>query len=233
MRALLLSVLLVSSTANAYLPPAGFVLGHAVTARAGLKSLEWTAKVTDLKNRAVFKETLRLDFVAGKVSASYQSPTDEPLGSIQGPIALINKLGRFWLCVSLDPNIARVKSALETLHVLPAEAEEARLERIGSQVAWAWGVDALIGFEKDEFSPLIYRETLDPKSDSVQFQGFAIASANSRVPRNVLVRSKGEDAFSFELKSIKTDSPAPKEKEKIAGAAPQLPSVKDWVSLVR
>jgi hypothetical protein len=220
-----------SLPALAYLPPAGFVLGHSVTERAGLKSLEWTAKITDLKNRSAFKETLKLDFVAGKMSAVYQSPTEEPLGTIQGPIALINKLGRFWLCVSLDPNIARVKSALETLRVLPAEVEETRLDRIGNQIAWVWGVDALIGFEKDEFTPLIYRETQDPKSDSILFQGFAIASANSKVPKNVIVHAKGEDLFTFELKSIKTD--ARPGKEKIAGPAPQLPSVKEWISLVR
>ncbi|MBU6153617.1 MAG: hypothetical protein KGP28_04880 [Bdellovibrionales bacterium] len=231
MRFLVLMIFFFASPANAYLPPAGFVLGHAVTDRAGLKSLEWTAKVTDLKNRAAFKEVLRLDFISGKISASYQSPTDEALGGIQGPISLLNKLGRFWLCVSLDPNIARVKAALETLRVLPGETEETRLERVGNQIAWMWGVDALIGFEKDEFTPLIYRENADPKADAIIFQGFAIAAANSKVPRNVLVRVKDEDLFSFELKSIKTDSPAIK--EKISIAAPQLPSVKEWISLVR
>jgi hypothetical protein len=231
MKVLSLLISLFSVPAFAYLPPAGFVLGHAVTERAGLKSLEWSAKITDLKNRSVFKETMRLDFVAGKMSAVYQSPTDEPLGAIQGPISLINKLGRFWLCVSLDPNIARVKSALESLRVLPSEAEETRLDRIGNQIAWVWGVDALIGFEKDEFTPLIYRESEDPKSDSVLFQGFAIASANSKVPKNVILHAKGEDLFTFELKSIKTDSlPG---KEKITGPAPQLPALKEWISLVR
>ncbi len=232
MKALMIAIIFMAAPAHAYLPPAGFVLGHSVTERAGLKSLEWTAKITELKSHSVFKEILRLDFVSGKMSASFQSPSDEPLGSIQGPIALINKLGRFWLCVSLDPNIARVKSALETLRVLPAEMEETRLDRIGSQIAWVWGVDALIGFEKDEFTPLIYRETQDSKGDSVLFQGFAIAAANSKVPKNVMIHVRGEDLFSFELKSIKTDALAPA-KEKAPGSAPQLPAIKEWISLVR
>ncbi len=231
MRFLLLPLFFISSAAFAYLPPAGFVLGHSVTERAGLKSLEWTARVTDLKNRSVFKEVLKLDFIAGKLSATYLSPTDEPLGAIEGPIHLINKLGRFWLCVSLDPNIARVKSALETLKVLPAEVEETRLERVGNQIAWVWGVDSLIGFEKDEFTPLLYRESQDVKSDSVLFQGFAMAAANSKVPKNVLVHAKGEDLFSFELKSIKTNGLQGKEKP--TGPAPQLPAVREWISLVR
>jgi len=197
----------------------------------GLKALEWTAKITDLKTRTVFKETLKLDFVSGKLSASYQTPSDEPLGSIQGPISLVNKLGKFWLCVALDPNIARVKTALESLRVLPADVEETRLERIGTRVAWVWGVDSVIGFEKDEFTPLLYRETPDARSDMVLFQGFAIASANSRVPKTVTIRTHGEDQFVFELRSIKTDgAPA---KEKGQAQAPQLPAVKEWISLVR
>ncbi len=218
------------SSAWAYVPPAGFVLGHTVSQRSGLKSIEWTAKVTDLNSKSVFKEALRIDFQSGKVTAIYSSPSDEPLGSIQTSIASLHRLGKFWLGISLDPSMSRVKEALLELNVLPAEGEEAKLGRSKGKPVWFWGNESRIEFEKDEFNPISYQGGADATSDGVFFDGFAIASAKAKAPKLVRVRTQTFDTYQFELKSIKTDSPL---KEKMQASTLQQAAVKEWVSLVR
>jgi len=232
---------LIPAAAHAYLPPAGFVLSHAVGERSGLKSIEWTAKVTrhgaqgaeDDAHVSGFKETLRVDYATGTVRMSFSSPSDQPLGSFQTTLDRLSPIGRFWLVVALDPNFSRVKTALEELQLLPAPEQEARLTRSGDKVAWTWGKDtdpvSEVDFQKDEFTPLAYRSGL--KRDGVSFDSVAIAGASAKVPRQVSVRFEGRNnAWDFELKSVKTDAPA----EKNPASAPvTLPGIKEWIKLVR
>jgi hypothetical protein len=229
------------SNAFAYVPQAGFVLNHALTERSGLKNLEWTAKVTNhyskLKNPeeadSVFKETLRVDYVTGKVQISFASPSDQPLGAVQTTLAKLGRFGKFWLVVSLDPNSSRVKTALEDLLILPTADQEVHLSRVGGKVTWAWGSAgdpvSEVDFEKDEFLPLRFQT--GQELDGVAFQSFAMASATAKVPKVVDVRALGQSrAFEFELKSIKTDFPA---KEKFVESPIESTGIKDWIKLVR
>ena len=241
MRVLAFLACLVGSSALAYVPQAGFVLNHALGERSGLKNLEWTAKITNhyskLKNPeegdSVFKETLRVDFTTGKVQMTFTSPSDQPLGAVQTTLAKLSRFGKFWLVVSLDPNSSRVKSALEDLLILPTSDQEARLSRVNGKVTWGWGSSgdpvSEVDFEKDEFLPLRFQS--GQELEGVVFESFAMASATAKVPKTAGVRLSGVSrAFEFELKSIKTDSPA---KEKFGESPLESSGIKDWIKLVR
>ncbi|NDG84892.1 MAG: hypothetical protein EBX52_07630 [Proteobacteria bacterium] len=238
---LVLIALFFCPLAQAYLPPAGFVLNHAVGERSGLKSIEWTAKVTrhapsgtsEEEIVSSFKETLRVDYVTGKVQISFSSPSDQPLGAIQVPVTKLSPFGRFWLVVSLDPNLSRVKSALEELQILPAHEQEVRLNRVGGKVAWTWGSQtepvSEVDFQKDEFTPLRYQS--GRLRDGVSFQSIAIAGASAKVPKQASVRFDGRNnVFDFELKSVKADAASEK---KFVETPVTLPGIKEWIKLVR
>ncbi len=182
----------------------------------------------------MFKETLRVDYSTGKVQISYFSPSDEPLGAVETTLARLSPFGRFWLVIALDPDAVRVRAALGELRVSPKAIQEVRLSRIEQKVTWGWMSPgdpiAEIDFQKDEFAPLRYREGL--KLDGVTVRSFAIPGATAKVPKLVEVRHAGRDqAFQFELKSIKADTPA--KKEKFEAAPIESSAVKEWVQLVR
>ena len=217
-------------SASAYVPPSSFVIHHAVHERLGLRNLEWTAKVTDVRTKSVFLETLRVDFGSGKVQFQFETPGGDPLGGAIGSLKAGSRLSKFWLTVALDPNEARVIEALLELGVPPGEHVEASFARSGTTVTWAWGEVSRIQFQKDEFVPLSYEVRNDTPSDALVFKSFASASAKARVPKQALVRVEGKDAFEFELKSIKTDTSF---KDKLSQATLQLPLLKEWISLVR
>jgi hypothetical protein len=231
----------IGTHAMAYVPQAGFVLNHALTERSGLKSIEWTAKISNHYSKvvnseesdSVFKESLRVDYGTGKVQISFSSPSDQPLGSIQTTLAKLSRFGKFWLVVSLDPNSSRVKSALEELHILPAADQEVRFSRVNGKVTWNWGSAgdpvSEVDFEKDEFLPIRFQ--MGQESDGVLFQSFAMASSTAKVPKAVDVRMLGQSRmFEFELKSIKTDPPV---KEKFVESPVSNAGIKDWIKLVR
>ncbi len=236
-----LLVFLIPVAARAYLPPAGFVMNHAVGMRAGLKSIEWTAKLTRRGmpeagtegGGSGFQETLRVEYTTGKVQISFRSPTDQPLGAIQTTLAKLSPLGRFWLVVALDPNLTRVRSALEGLEILPASGQEVRLSRVEGKTAWSWGGAgdpvSEVDIEKDEFTPLGYRSGRG--AGGMVVRSVAFAGASAKVPKHVSVQPAGRtDGFDFELKSVKTDGVPEK---KFVESAVTLPVIKEWIQLVR
>jgi hypothetical protein len=227
-----------SLQAQAYLLPATSVLQKAIQQRSGLKSIEWMAKVTDLKNNFVFQENLWIDFESGKVGASYLSLSHEPLGSIQTTLNSLAEFGRFWLSIGMDPSVSRTRKAMQDLKVAPAPGEDAALSRVGTRVAWMWGEGARIFFEKDDFSPLQYQRGSGNGSSNgssngsevLVFHSFAVASDKARVPKSVVFRSGARDLFFFELKAIKVDLPL---KDKTPPVPIEDAPLKEWVSLVR
>jgi hypothetical protein len=229
LRLILISFFL-TSTAMAYVPPASFILTHALKDRKGLSSVEWSAKVTQLKSQAVFKENLRVDFASGRIQIQYLSPNDEVLGGIHTTLNELHGLGKVWLLIGMDPNSARVRNALTEMSLLPKLDTEARLTREGSRVAWTWGSGALIHFLKDEFYPISYESGSAPTDDQIVFESFASTGAQVHVPKSVKIRAESIDAYRFDLKSVKVD---------VASKTnyPQGPinsiAVKEWVSLVR
>jgi hypothetical protein len=259
MRALLFLFLFFAHSAHAYLPGADFVVSHAVSERAGLKSLEWSARITASADASggntvdsavgsvvpvpspaamtasvMFRENLRVDFTTGKVRISYFSPSDEPMGMIETTLARLSPFGRFWLVVALDPDAVRVRAALGELRVPPRTNQEVRLSRIDQKVTWGWTSQgdpvAEIEFQKDEFVPLRYREGLN--LDGVTVRSIAIPGATAKVPKLVEIRHRGRDrAYQFELKSIKADTP--EKKEKFEASPVESSAVREWVQLVR
>ncbi len=68
--------------------------------------------------------------------------------------------------------------------------------------------------------------------DGVTVLSVAIPGATAKVPKMVEIRHRGRDrAYQFELKSIKADSPA--KKEKFEASPIESSAVKEWVQLVR
>jgi hypothetical protein len=223
-------LLLVPVSAHAYLLPQASVFQKAIQPRSGLKSIEWMAKVTDLKANFVFQENLWIDFESGKVGANYQSPVNESLGSMQTTLGSLADFGKFWLSIGLDPSLVRTRKAMQDLKVSPNAGEEAALARLGNRVVWGWGDDSRILFEKDDFTPVQYQSGSGTAAELMTFQSFAVASDKARIPKLVVFRSEGQDLYVFELKAIKVDLPL---KEKANQGPLQGSALKEWVSLVR
>jgi hypothetical protein len=229
-RSLIFCMLLTASTALAYVPPAAWILKQSIKDRSGLGSLEWTAKVTDLKTQTVFKEVLRADFRAGKLYIKYLTPADEAIGGYQIEFENLQSFGKVWFEALMDPDMGRVRAALTNLHVLPDVGTEAKLTRQGKLTAWSWGSGPMIHFLKDEFYVVGYQSTQEPKSDRLVFDAFASTGVQARVPRNARIQIGGVDTFSFELKSVKM---APTAKFTFIPAQSPSQAVREWVALVR
>lgn len=228
MKTMMFALVMLALPAQAYLLPQASVFQKSIQPRSGLRSIEWMAKVTDLKANFVFQENLWIDFENGKVGAVYLSPLNEPLGSLQTTLASLGDFGKFWLSIGLDPSITRTRKAMQELKVAPAPGEEASLGRIGTRVVWSWGDEARVFFEKDEFQPAQYQK--GPGTDVLLFQSYAIASDKARIPKSVVFRTGGQDRYLFELKAVKVDLPL---KEKSAHGSLPVSALKEWVSLVR
>ncbi len=216
--------------AVAYSPPPAFILARSIKDRKGLRSIEWSARITDTKSQAFFKEQLRVEFPSGRLIATYSGPSDEPLGSHEADPSTLSRLGRFWITVGLDPNGARVRSALSELGVLPEENLESKLIRIGKSIAWGWGEQQRVLFGKDTFLPTGYFSRTDAGLESVQVESFMLSGNQLQVPKTVDV-SSGANTYRFEIRSVKVDV-----SNKSASASqgrPENTSVKGWVTLVR
>jgi hypothetical protein len=226
----LLLVSLSVSEAVAYSPPPAFILSRALKDRKGLRSIEWSARITDTKSQLAFKEHLRVEFPSGRVFATYSGPSDEPWGSHEADPSTLSRLGRFWITVGLDPNGVRVRAALSELGVLPEETTESKLIRIGKSVAWSWGEQTRVLFGKDTFLPMGYFSRSDSGPESVQIDNFMLSGNQLQIPKSVGVTA-GASGYRFEIRSVKVDvpnkaAPVPQGKTEIA-------SVKGWVALVR
>ncbi len=218
------------SDASAYTPPPSFILARSIKDRKGLRSIEWTARITDTKSQVTFKEQLRIEYPSGRLFASYSGPSDEPWGSHEADPSTLSRLGRFWITAGLDPNGARVKSALSELGVLPEESSESKLTRVGKSIAWTWGEQSRVLFAKDSFLPIGYSSRPDAGSESIQVESFMLAGNQLQVPKGVQVTA-GSASYRFEVRSVKVDVPnksAPFSQGKTDNAW-----VKGWVTLVR
>ena len=227
--AVLVPILFLLPDASAYAPPAGFVLGRVLKDRKGLKSLEWTARVTDPRTSTTFKEMLRVDFGSGRFIATYSTVSDEPLGSHSGDLAGLSRSGRFWLGVGLDPSATRFKAALSALGVLPEEGQESKLLRIGQQPAWGWGESPRVLFTKDDCRPLAYVAEGSPE-ESIRFDAFSLSGNALQVPKSVRILKGPVEQFRFELRSVKTEVQG---KSVLTDHPIENPAVREWVSLVR
>ena len=218
------------SEAFAYVPPPSFILARSIKDRKGLRSLEWTARITDTKSQIAFREHLRIDFPSGRAVAHYYGPADETWGTHEVDPSTLSRLGRFWITVGLDPNGGRVRSALSTLGVLPEETTESKLIRTGKSIAWGWGEQARVLFGKDSFLPTGYFNPSDSGSESIQFENFMLAGNQLQVPKGVVV-SAGASTYRFEIRSVKVDVPAKSTATHPGKIEPS--TVKGWVTLVR
>ena len=123
-----------------------------------------------------------------------------------------------------------MRSALSELGVLPEEAAETKLVRIGKSIAWGWGEQARILFGKDSFLPAGYSVRSDAGAESLQVEGFMLAGNQLQVPKTVDV-SSGSGTYRFEIRSVKVDVP----NKSVPGSQGKSENawVKGWVTLVR
>lgn len=226
----LLVSLFFAQEALAYSPPPSFIVGRAIKERKGLRSIEWIARITEVRSQISFKEHLRIEFPSGRMVANYSGPSDESWGSHESDSSALSRLGRFWISVGLDPNGARVKAALSELGVLPEETAESKLLREGKSVTWTWGDGAKILFGKDTFLPVGYSGRSEQGAEGLRFESFMLAGNHLQIPKAGAVTA-GAANYRFEIRSVKVDAPS-----KGFTAAPvrvEAPPAKGWVSLVR
>ena len=216
--------------AQAYTPPTGYILNQALKNRESLKEINFEGKVTDLKRNYSFKEKVQINFLSGKVSLSYLGASDEALGATQTTLENLHRLGKFWFGVALDPNGPRFKKDLEELNAIPHEKSVANLTRIGNKVMWSWGDECTIQFYKDEFLASDYQAGIGDSAEEIFLKEYTSSGAAVRVPRTVLIKQKGKDDFSFELKALKLNTLT---KEPLVQAPLNSPSVSEWTALVR
>ncbi len=211
--------------------PASFVLNHALKNHEGLKSILVEGKITDLRSSETFRETLKIDFLSGKVSVSYHGGAqDESWGGFDTQLKSVHRLGKFWLGLGLDPNGARFKDALSELNLVPKENEETKLSRIGTQVTWSYGDDSEVDFLKDEFVPVHYRSEKGAGADEVFISDFVPTDLDLKVPKKLMVKLKDKDAYRFELTDFKVNQTVIKGQQ--SHPVTQA-TAKEWLMLVR
>ena len=227
---ILSSLLLWPTLASAYAPPPEFIVSRSIKERKSLRSVEWIARITDMKTQTAFKEYLRVEFPSGRLLAAYSGLSDEPYGLHEADSAALSRLGRFWMIVTLDSGGARVRSALSELGVLPGDTSESKLFRSGKSVMWGWGDAVRVFFGKDTFLPMGYSSRSESGSDSLSFESFMLAGNQLQVPKFAAVIS-GALSYRFEIRSVKVDVSA--KAAPVATTRVEVPQVKGWVSLVR
>jgi len=216
--------------AHAYIPPPSFILEEAAKAHDSLKTIAMDGVITDLQDQSTLKESLKIDFVKGKMLATY-STDSEAIGNYESSLSNLHRFGKFWITLGVDPSQSRFRQALQELNVVPNEQTEAKLMRIGKVVTWGWGADPSIQFLKDEFLPIFYQTGEGtPASQAILLSDYTSSSFAVRAPKEVVIALQGKDAFRFEMKSIKINQtfkfqPAP------GGLKSRL--AKDWATLVR
>lgn len=226
----LLLGLIFSFSAQAYTPPTGFILNQMLKNREALKELSFVGTVKDLKRNAVFKESVYINFQSGKVTLTYLSANDDQAGVVHTSLGEIHRLGKFWFGVALDPNVARFRKALEDLNALPTEKSVANLSRLDSVVTWSYGEESLIQFYKDEFLAADYQSGVGESLNEVYFKEYSKTGSTVRIPKVALIKEKAQDLFSFELNSMKINTPIEVAAEPSAVTSA---SVQEWIKLVR
>lgn len=209
----------------AYVPPAHFVLDRMMKGRDGLKSLELVSEVRDLKNNAVFNETLRLDFVGGRYWAVITEPSGALAASHFAKLSELRPLGSAWIEMGYEPIEYRFREALQRFEVWPTDKIENRLVRDAGKVRWAWGKDNQIEVEKDQF---VWAGFKDDDKNELQVLDQA------RFPRVVVIKNRGTDAYQYTLKGFKINPPVKWNTSQLVPAqGALLDPVREWMELVR
>ena len=213
----------------AYIPPASFILREASKAHDTVKTLFMEGKVTDLRSHATVKELLQIDFNSGRLSASYSNETSGEEG-YESNLKSIHRLGKFWLIFGLDSNLRRINQTLEELNVLPSEKTEVKLQKIGTQVNWAWGENPIIHILKDDFLAAAYLSSGANGTTAEEIWISEYTASAIRVPKTLFFRVQGKDTFRFDIKTAKIN-----QKLKFNPNSSLIKSeiAKEWVMLVR
>jgi hypothetical protein len=221
-------------------------LSEALKTHSDIKTIVLEGTITDLRNQTAVRETLRIDFATGRMSAAYFNGA-EPVGIYENHVKDVHRLGKFWINLAMDPNHVRFHEALRELNAVPVETSEAeatdittdktdlkngvKLLRVGSHIAWSWGPDPVIAFIEDEFLPLEYQTGMGTTSnEGILLNEYTSSSSDTRVPKTVLIRLQGKDIYRYEVKSVKLNQTL---KFNNAVVALKSPIAKDWVTLVR
>ena len=221
---------LFSVSAQAYIPPASFILSEALKTHDDIKTVIMEGSVTDLRNQTTVREVLRVDFASGRLSAAYFNGT-EPVGVYESHVKDVHRLGKFWINLAMDPNRARFHEALQELNAVPDENTEVKLSRLGNHVTWTWGTDPVIAFIEDEFLPLEYQTGIgSPNNEGILLSEYTSSSSDTRVPKSVFVKIQGKEVYRYEVKSVKLNQTL---KFTASATALKSPIAKDWVALVR
>jgi hypothetical protein len=211
------------SIAQAYTPPANFIVNQGLSQREKIKSLEIEGSFSTPNANGLIKETLMLDFVGNRVVALYSNEAGESLGAHALKIQSLSPLGRAWIGVGLDPFGNRVRSALDSLGVSVESGAPVIIARVGTNVVWSWGESSRIKILKDEFLFAGYQSA----DSEIEVRDYTNKGAAVILPKTVYVK-KGD--FTYQIKSFKVNA-AMKIPTGMTQTRSQL--VREWVELVR
>lgn len=216
---------------QAYVPPATFIESESMKLHNTLKNITLDGVVNDLRTQPEthYKESLHLDFLTGKLTATYVSDS-EPLGTYEGSVKEIHRLGKFLITLSMDPSDNRFRQAMAELNIVPTEKTEVSLERIGHLTTWKWGTNPSVQFLKDEFLPTDYQSGTGQTAEEVFVAEYTSSASAIRVPKSAILKLQGKDAFRYTVKAVRVNQ---SNKFVANPFALKSPSAKDWVTLVR
>jgi hypothetical protein len=212
-----------SAAAQAYSPPASFILGQLLKGREKIKTIDLEGRFSSPATGGMIKESLRIDFPTGKVLAIYTSESGESLGAKVTKIQDLHALGRAWIGLGMDPFGNRMRVTLEDLGVYPQETQEVKIDRIGSHVVWVWGDENHLKVLKDEFLFAGYQDA----DHELDVRDFTAKTGSLRLPKTVYIKN-GD--YTYELKAFRLNATT---KTPPSLTPIQSPAVREWVELVR
>jgi len=189
-------------TANAYIPPATYILNRIVQSHEHFKTIELDGVVTDLRTHQIFREVARIDFLSGKIQLMYLNETGSVIGDGHVKLNEIHPYGLAWYGVGLDSNAARVRGDLQALGITIKDEMGSKLTRLVGRPVWDIGETAILRVEKDQFAFAGLMENSNNEIQVLEFTGGGIP-----LPRILKFKKDGTDLFSYEMKSFRINIP--------------------------
>ncbi len=225
---LLFGVMLVDATAQAFVPPADFILERTLKAREGLKSLELIAEIQDKVRQTTVQETLRLDFIGGRFWTVVTGSEGALALSRFGRLGELQDSAKAWIVLAYDPQEDRVRSILQKVASMKPSADSengTRLVRVDKKIFWSWGTPGKVFIEKDQF---VWAGTELETGLSVMVR------EQARFPRVISVKRDGQERFVYTLRQFKLNTPVKwNTQQQVEPQGTEVETVQDWVQLVR
>ncbi|MCM0604544.1 MAG: hypothetical protein KA715_00470 [Xanthomonadaceae bacterium] len=201
---ILVSVFL-SISAHAFVPPFTYVLDKSADKKNKVKFLELTYQVTAFQDQrptsVQFKESFLFDLSKDMWMSEARDDQQKVLFTEKKKIS--DDATALATLLQFDSSSERIQRSLNKMGF---KVDRSKLDRMPPTVAWSYGQNIQLWFEKDEFIPFRWshpnskREKGNPIE--IQFSNYKNHKEIIQVPQTITVSTRGQTLFVADLKQI-------------------------------